>query len=146
MAAKFRYKADVDENGKIVKVYNKRGMEEDLKIFKGKSIWIDISKFTKTRSQRQNDFYWHWYVESQIDCFKEFWGANFTKEQVHDWNKANIFCEEHLVGDEVIKVPVSSTEKSTIEWELCLEKGREFFLDKFDWQLPYPKQQPELDF
>lgn len=146
MAAKFKYKAQISEDGKLEKIFGSRGFYQDLKLFAGKSVWIEISRFTKTRSEQQNKFYFGNYVESQIECFKEFWGENYTKEQVHDWNKANIFCEEKLVGDEVIKVPRSSTESSTIEWEEALERGRQFFLSTFDWQLPYPLQQEEFKF
>ena len=57
-----------------------------------------------------------------------------------------MFCEEKLVGDEVIKMPRSSTGLSTIGWEGCLDVGRQFFLSRFNWQLPFPEQQSMMNF
>lgn len=100
----------------------------------------------KIRSNEQNSFYFGCFIYSQIDCFKERWGELFSVSQVHDWNKANVWCKEIIVGDEVQKIPDTSTNKTTAEWEERLEMCRQFFLLKFDWALPIPQTQEEIKF
>lgn len=139
------YKLDIDSNGRIDKFHNKRGFEIDLKLFAGLSVELSIKKWKKTRTDRQRKFYFGNYVESQIECFMEYWGGHFTKDQVHDWNKSNIFCEEKLIGDEVIKIPRNSSDLSTMEFEASLELGRIWFKQHFNWTLPVPEQQSEMD-
>jgi len=145
MANEFKYKARVGSDGKLEKVYSARAFKNDLALFRDCDIEISFKKWKKPRSDKQRRFYFGNYVESQIECFKERWGGHYTKEQIHDWNKSNIFCEEMLLNDEIIKVPKSTEDYSPMEFEDRLELGRIYFMQTFEWQLPYPLQQSELD-
>ncbi len=118
----------------------------ELPRFNGKRVKITIEKAKKTRSNKQNKFYWKYIIGSQIDCFKERWGEMFDPEQIHDWNKANVWFEERVNEDtgEVIKMPGSSAGQSTFQFEERLEKLRQFFKLSFDWKLPYPNEQSDL--
>lgn len=119
-----------------------------FKKFNGSRVVITIKKLRGKRSDRQNRFYHRYYIQSQIDCFQERWGEIYTKEQVHTWNLNNIWCEEKVDQEtgEIFKIPGSSKTKNKMEFEERLEMGRQFFYNKFGWQLPYPNQEPEINF
>lgn len=120
---------------------------KDLKRYEGKRVKITIEKARVKRSNQQNRFYHGYFLQSQIDCFKERWGEIYTKEQIHDWNKANIWCEEKVDEEtgEIFKIPGSSTSQSKMSFEDKLEMCRQFFINKFDWNLPYPNSDLLLD-
>lgn len=112
----------------------------------GKKIILTIDKFKGTRSSQENRYYWGCVIPAQIDCFKERWGELFTKDMVHDWNKSNIWNTEKidLETGEIWKVPGTS-KVSISEFELRLERLRQFFFTKFEWIIALPNEQLEVD-
>lgn len=141
--ARFRKK-----DGKITMIGRKLWEMEMNKMFPDDEIELVgvFRKPVKQRTNKQNNFYWGAFIFSQIDCFLERWGEMMDVKQVHDWNKSNVWCKEVVVGDEVIKIPASSTDNDTIDWENRLEKCRQYFLLNFDWGLPVPLQQTEINY
>lgn len=141
--AKFRKK-----DGKFIMIGRKLWEMEMNKLFPDNDVEIVgiFRKPVKQRTTKQNGFYFGVFVYSQIDCFLERWGEIMDVKQVHDWNKSNVWCKEKIVGDEVVKIPASSTENDTIDWENRLEKCRQYFILNFDWALPIPNTQTEIDY
>jgi hypothetical protein len=119
-----------------------------MQAFEGKRFIMRVKEYRKSRSLRQNRFYWGNFMQSQIDCFKERWGYSYSKDQVHNWNKANFWAEEHIdeTSGEVVKLPASSTNFSTVEWELKLDVIRTWFHNTMEWELPVPLQQSEINY
>lgn len=146
MARELTYTATVTD-GKL-KIFGRKGFDEDIKDFEGEKVSIKIKKYVKSRSNQQNKFYFGNFMQSQIDCFKEFWGETYDKEQMHHWNKSMFWADEVVNEDtgEVFKKPSSSTSQSTIQWEEKLEKCRQWFRIKFSWELPFPEKQSEIEF
>lgn len=136
------------KDGKITMLGRSLWEKDMLALFKEEEqIVIGVfRKPVKQRTTKQNNFYWGAFIFSQIDCFKERWGEILDIKQVHDWNKNNVWCKEKIIGDEVIKIPASSTDNDTIDWENRLEKCRQFFLLNFDWQLPIPETQETIKY
>lgn len=120
---------------------------ENLPGFNDKRVKIVIERAKVKRSDNQNRFYWGYIIPSQIDCFKEMWGEIYDAEQLHDWNKANVWYEEKVNDDtgETFKIPSSSTKVSKYEFEQRLEKLRQFFELSFSWKLPYPNENATLE-
>jgi hypothetical protein len=139
-----RYTAKV-ENGQV-KFTDRKGFDMDMKALEGLKLSIRIKRFYKTRSTKQNAFYWSNFIPSQIDCFVERFGERYRADQMHEWNKLNFFGEERVneLTGEMIRLPASTSDQSTVEFEEALEKCREWFLLNFDWPLPYPLQQSEF--
>lgn len=139
------YQFDIHDDGSV-HIRGKAKFLEDMSHFKGQTLIAEFRKPKKSRTLPQNRFYFSNYIPAQIECFKEMWGESYTVEMLHDWNKNNIFCTEHVDEEsgEVFKMPRSSTKLSTVEWEECLEIGRTFFLNKFNFMLPYPNSQSEM--
>lgn len=117
-----------------------------LKKYAGKRVHITIQKQSKRRSERQNAYYWKIVVRYQQDCFFERWGEQWTKDQVHEWNKSNVWNSEIIDPEtgEIIKKPGSSAKQTTAEFELRLERLRQFFELNFDWRIPLPNEQIEF--
>lgn len=109
---------------------------------------VSVKKWYKKRSLKQNDFYWAIFIEQEIECFKEYWGETFTKQEVHDWNKLNFWGDERVIEatGEIIKSPASSTTQNTFDWEEKLEKARQWFRQSFNWEINYPNEQGDLNF
>lgn len=135
----------VSEDGKLQKNVTLKILAF-LLLYIGKRVKITIELVRNTRSHRQNRYYWGVVVIYQIDCFRERWGAEFDKDQVHDWNKANIWFTEFIDEEtgEIFKIPDSSANKTVGEFEERLEKLRRFFLEKFEWTIPLPNEQIDL--
>lgn len=149
MGHKSVYKADVDKSGKIVKIYGRHFMDQELlEKYADGQVKIEISKWRKPRSNRQNAFYFYIFLQSEIDCFKERWGELHSKEDMHEFNKSKFWGDEKLIEatGEIITMPGSSAAQSTVEFEERLENTRQWFRQNLDWELPYPKSQEELEF
>ncbi len=107
---------------------------------------VTIEKQRKKRSPDQNEFYWHVFIPCEAECFKQFWGEDYSKQEIHDFNKTHIWGEERLVGDEVVKMPCTSTKYDTLEWEQRLDIARTWFKNAFDYDIPYPSQQLDIHY
>jgi hypothetical protein len=110
----------------------------------GERVTVEVKSRRKPRSLNQNDFYWGYFLQEEIDCFKEFWGEVYDKSQVHDWNKANFFGEIVVVNNTPIRKPGSSADQSTIDFEEKLEYIRQWFRINFDWEICYPNEQKDI--
>lgn len=146
MSNELRYVGSV-KDGKL-HIVNRKGFDADLEGFEGCRVLIGIKTYRKSRSTKQNAFYWGNFMQSEVDCFKEFWGETYSKEQVHDWNKSKFWAEEAFDEHtgEVIMKPASSTDNSTVEWEEKLEKIRQWFRQTWEWELPFPNEQSEINY
>jgi hypothetical protein len=136
----------VIEDGKIRRMVA-QGLADYIKGCGFKKVVIEVSQYRAKRSNEQNKYYWYIVVQYQRGCFKERWGEVYTKEQVHDWNKANIFCKELIDEDtgEVYKIPGSSAAQNKMEFEERMELIRQFFWTKFEWKIPMPNEQIEIE-
>lgn len=146
MANDLRYIGTVTDGQ--LKISHRKQFDADLGGFEGSRVIISLRKYRKTRSNKQNRFYWGNFMQEQIECFKERWGETYRKEQVHEWNKANFWAEDHVDENtgEVVKMPASSTDYSTTEWEEKMEIIRQWFRQVMEWELPFPEQQTEIDY
>lgn len=123
-----------------------RALYEALKSLPEGRWTVTISKAKKKRSLLENNFYWGYFVQYEIDCFYEFWGEKYDKEQVHNWNKVNFFCDIHYVEKtgEVVKLPGSTKDQSTVSFEEKLDDIRQWFWLNFEYKIPYPNEQGEM--
>lgn len=139
-------KARFRKTGDKITMVNRKMWEKEINaMFKEDCDFIgEFRAPKKIRTNLQNSFYFGVFIFEQIDCFKERWGEILSPSQVHDWNKSNVWCKEVVVGDEIIRIPDSSANKTTVEWEERLEQCRQFFMINFDWPLPFPNSQTEI--
>lgn len=140
-----QYQFDIHEDGSV-HIRGKQKFLEDMSHFKGQTLIAEFRKPKKSRTLPQNRFYWNNVIPSQIECFKERWGETFTKDDIHTWNKNNVWCREVVDEEtgEIFKMPESSTKMGSKEWEEKLDRCRMFFRDKLDWEIPFPNSQSEM--
>lgn len=145
MQREYKYILNITDG--IPKIQGKQQFDMDLKAIGNAKMVMTVKKYHKSRSLNQNGFYWSNFIEQEIECFKEYWGETYTKQTVHDWNKTNFFGEEKVIEltGEIVKAPASSAKQSTVEFDECLEKCREWFRINFEWEIGYPLQQQEID-
>lgn len=124
-----QYSFKIDEEGNVT-IQNRDKFLKDMSNFPNTLFTATFKKASKERSNKQNGFYWSNFIESQIECFKEMWGETYDKSQVHDWNKANIWCDEVVKGDMVFKIPQAILPKIVICFEQsgCMANILEFKL------------------
>lgn len=150
MATKLLFKADVDENGKIVKFYNKRGFEQDMKMFAGKSVKVEISKWTKTRSTKQNAYYHScvipFVLDGLVDAGYERYKLN--SEVVHELLKSK-FLKHDIANEETgetIEIVRSTADLSTSEFMDYIADIQNFSLEFLNVTIPDPNEQSMLAF
>lgn len=147
MALSFKYKGHV-ENG-VLKIQGRKGFDGDLKqFFEGKDVQIEIKKWRKSRSPKQNALF-HVYV----GIIAEETGMAF--ERVKRALKAQFLTVDILDEDgvpvtnpatgEVLKEVRDTSDLDTLEmFELC-ENVRLWAMD-FNIYLESPNEQGELKF
>lgn len=142
MSKRFEIFSNVDDAGALQKNVS-QSVKDELKKHIGKRLRIIIERVGVTRSDRQNRYYWGVVVVYQIDCFAERYGEIWSKDEVHDYNKSNIWHSESIDQEtgEMIKRPGSSKSKTKAEFEERLEKLRQYFFINFEWVIPLPNEQ-----
>lgn len=148
MGLKFKYRADVDESGKIIKIYNKRGFDSDIKEFSGKSIYIEISRYRRSRTLKQNALLHVWIQEiadqtkMSTDRVKRAIKAQFLTIDCLD--EEGVPMTNPATG-EVLREVRDTSDLNTVEMaELC-ENVRIWVMD-FGVYLKLPGEQDELKF
>jgi len=138
------------DNDCSIKYVNEAYVYRDLKqaFDNGANITVTVKSRSKPRSLQQNDFYWGYFLQFEIDCFKEFWGEVYDKKQIHDWNKQNFLGDTKVIEStgEIVRLPGSSAKLSTVEFEFKLDDIRQWFRMNFEWEIPYPEKQIPLKF
>jgi hypothetical protein len=128
-------------------VANRKAITDAIKSFEGKNIIISIEKRKKKRSNNQNSFYWL-VIDMMREGFNNTLGENVGVQEVHEFLK-NRFLFKEIVNEnigEVVKMPKSTTELSTIEFEEYLDNIRSFGLEFLGITIPYPNDQVKLTF
>ena len=127
---------------------NRKHLADVIKSFEGANIVITIEKRRKKRSNNQNSFYHAVIIPLMQDAFKDAWGEHYSAIEVHEALKAK-YCYKEQINEstgEILQMPSSTTNLSTIEWEEYIDKIRAFALEWFNTVLPYPNDQVELTF
>ena len=125
----------------------RKQIANDLKLHNGKKVQIIIKRVSGTRSDRENRYYWGCVIMAQIDCFLERLGEVWDKDEVHDWNKSNVWhsLTFNKATGEMIKKPGSSKTKTKMEFEERLTKLRQDFERDWDWIIALPNEQLTID-
>jgi hypothetical protein len=117
-------------------------IREALKEFEGKRVEITIQEEKKTRSLKQNSYYWGVVVNLVKGLFEEH-GASLSEEEVHEYIKQEVLKipqkRVDLPNSTYIFIPGTTTKLSKYQWEMEMEKIRAFFAE-WGLTIPYPKK------
>lgn len=138
---------NVNENG-ILYVYNRKVFDSLLHNLKGKEVNIIISKKSKKRSSPQNRYYFGCVIPCIQQGLFETQGYWLTVDATHEFLKGS-FNYKELVNEttgEVVKLPMSTTELSTIEFEEYLDRIRIFSDEFLNIIIDLPNEQSQLNY
>ncbi|AZB23643.1 hypothetical protein EG339_02910 [Chryseobacterium bernardetii] len=127
---------------------NKDLIRNAIKQFEGKEIKIVFKRKYKKRSNNENAFYWGVWIPILQRAILDTWGEIRDANDVHEIIKLNCNYEEKINEEtgSFIRVPKSSTELNTYEWEFEFkQKIRQFALEFFNVTLPEPNEQLKIE-
>jgi len=143
------FKAEVDENGKLSKIYQKGLFEQTLNHYAGKNIRIRIAKWTKTRSLPQNSYYWGVLIPQVIGALVDN-GINrsdLNSEIVHDMLKMK-FLKRELVSKEgeVIEYVLQTSKLTTEEFSIYIDDIVQWSAETLSYVIYLPSEQAMMNF
>tara|TARA_R110002012_G_scaffold320132_1_gene542501 strand:- start:301 stop:723 length:423 start_codon:yes stop_codon:yes gene_type:complete len=96
----------VNEETNIIQLYDLRFNKKYLKKYVGKDVEVEIRLTSKTRSQKQNRWYWGVAIPTIIKWQLEQEGIEYTKDEIHYFILKNIVKPEvkvhPVMGEQVI--------------------------------------------
>lgn len=106
---------------------------------------MEIKEKKKKRSNSQNSYYFGVVVTMVCLRLRDL-GNDVTIEETHDFLKANFNYKEIVKPEteEVLKIPLKTSELSTIEFSEYIERVIRFGAEFLDIQIPYPNEQMEI--
>lgn len=128
-------------NGKLA--INRSLIAKTIKLLEGEEVTITIEKKFNKRSNNQNAFYWGVLIPIICELLQDATGIYFSSDEAHDVLKSNCNFKE-LISEatgEVTKIPITTTELTTLEWLQFIEKVEHFVFDYFSVILPKPDDQ-----
>jgi hypothetical protein len=125
---------------------NRKMILDVIASFEGKEIEIIFQKKKKTRSNPQNAYYFGVIVILMCEAVRTEWGELWPRDKAHEFLKSQFLFTERWNEEtgEVIKIPKSTTECTTTEFEDYLLKCRQFLQDWFNVTAPLPNEQITL--
>jgi hypothetical protein len=134
------------KNEKLIS--NRDQIEAAVKMYEGKQVEFSLGLVFKSRSEKENRYYWGVIVEHWKNLIREEWGEIWSKEDVHHFLKTNLNYEE-LVDDAtglILRKPKSTTENSTLEQENFHKACRNLAWNMFECHIPLPNEKLEAEF
>ena len=126
---------------------NKAKILQAIKSFDGKEIEIIIKRKRKSRSNPQNAYYFGVIIPITQRAISDEWGEIWSIQKTHEFLKNMFLFEERTNHDtsEIIKIPKSTTENSTLEQEMYHTQIRNFLLEWFNVDIPLPNEHINFD-
>tara|TARA_R100000315_G_C5218022_1_gene130569 strand:- start:24 stop:413 length:390 start_codon:yes stop_codon:yes gene_type:complete len=120
-------------NGKIVYTYPSK-MEKQLQKLDNTSVVVEIKKNTVKRSGALNQYYW----KVVVGILTEELG--YSKEEMHEVLKSKFLYKKELIGDEWIRVSISTTKLTNKEFIDYIDKIKMFASTELSIYIPDPNE------
>ena len=125
----------VNEETNIIQLYDLRFNKKYLKKYVGKDVEVEIRLTSKTRSQKQNRWYWGVAIPTIIKWQLEQEGIEYTKDEIHYFILKNIVRPEvkvHPVMGEQVIIHKSKTtsQMNTKEFNAFKENLQLYFAER----------------
>lgn len=133
------------ESGKLAQ--NVAKINAEIRKHEGYFIDVTIKRKQKRRSIPENRYYFGVVIQIWKDLIYEEWGETWSSEQTHEFLKSHCNFKEIVNQNtgEIIKIPLSTAELKTFEFEEYLEKCRRLAYEFFNVQIPLPNEQLTLE-
>ena len=126
---------------------NRNLILDAINSFEGKEILITFEKPKKKRSNSQNSYLWSVLYPITQNAIKNEWAEIWNIEKVHEFYKIqfNVIEKVNEETGQVIKLPKSTTENTTIQQEEYHLQIREFLQEWFNIDAPLPNEHLTLE-
>lgn len=134
-------------NGRLIP--DNRGLlSSHLRSYEGMEVQLALSKRRRRRSNDQNAYYWGAVVAMAREGINEAWGEHVSLEETHHILKFQCNYAERVneATGEIIRIPKTTTELSTAEFEEYLERCRRFAQEWLQVSIPLPNEQVAFQF
>ena len=127
-------------------IYHRAVFDSLICKLNSKEVEIIIQQKRKKRSGQQNRYYFGVIIPVIQQGLFDTQGEWLNTDDVHEFLKANFNYKELVNKDtgEVIKVPKTTTESTTIEFEEYLDIVRQFADEFLNIIIPLPNEQSNL--
>ena len=146
MSIKIIFNGYVNENGEL-KIYNRKTFIDELKLFAGKKVTIEIKKKMKTRSTFQNSYYWGVVIPLVKNGLFEV-GYPVNLEQTHELLKSKFRIIEipNVNTGEIINSIGSTADMTTSEMMDYFAEIKQWAAEFLNVYIPDPNEQIEIKF
>lgn len=113
-----------------------------LSEWRGKEITLEVRLNRRRRSEQQNSYYWKVVVGLVRKALMEEHGEMYTKDEVHGILKQQCNWREitNEESGESIKIPKSTRDLNTLEFEEYEERCRRFAAEFLGVDIPLPNE------
>jgi len=127
------------EKGKL-NIAKRNDFIKAIQSFNDCSVNIIIEKQYKKRSEQENKYYWGGIIPFFRQGYKDTTGQDIDSETAHNTLKNECNYNEliNTKTGEVKKIPKSTAQLTTVEFEEYLQKCREFIYEWFGIDTPLP--------
>ena len=120
-------------NGKIIYTYPSK-VERQIQKLDNTSVIVEIKKNTVKRSGALNQYYWKVVVGILTD------ELGYTKEEMHEVLKSKFLYKKELIGNEWIRVAISTTKLTNKEFIDYIDKIKMFASQELSIYIPDPNE------
>lgn len=150
MTREITYKFDIDKDGKVAKIHNKRLFDQDLKMFAGKSIKVKLSRWTKQRSLPQLRYYMGCLIPQIIDGLVDngYPRSELSTTLVHELLKSK-FLKDEIVSTETgeaLSVIRSTSDLTTTDMMNYIDDIVKWAAEFLNISVVLPNEQAMMDF
>jgi hypothetical protein len=123
-------------------IKDRKQFEQDVKVFEGKIVMIEISRYVKHRSQNQNKYYWSTIVPYVRHGFIEIGEIGVTNDEIHTFLKDRFLDNGKEVviptTGETIKLGKTTTSLSTVDFMTYVAQIQKFAAEMLGVVIPDP--------
>lgn len=118
-----------------------------LSEWRGKEITLEVRLNRRRRSEQQNSYYWKVVVGLVRKALMEEHGEMYTKDEVHGILKQQCNWREitNEESGESIKIPKSTRDLNTLEFEEYEERCRRFAAEFLGVDIPLPNENTDAE-
>lgn len=126
---------------------NRNLILDAINSFEGKEILITFEKPKKKRSNPQNAYYWGCLIPLMQLGAKDIWGEIWNIDKSHKFLSNKFVFNESInkITGEITNTHKSTTELTTIEWEIYMMQIRIYLLEDFYIDAPMPNEHLTLE-
>lgn len=134
----------ISEDGTL-KIVNRKGLNDWIRNNPGRNIKLSIELKRKKRTTPQNAYYWGAIIPLITQAMNDL-GNEFDEDTAHDFLKKEFNYKEIESNGHNIRIPVSTTKLTTVEFNEYIEKIQQFAATVLGIVIPDPNQALQIDF